>query len=128
MSFLAKMGSWLFSGGGVEKVADVADKAFYTEQEKSADDQKDLDSARQFAAPSNGPGLINQIVDATNRMIRPSVTIWMIGGFAGWWSLPRIETISEYWQNIFKLVITFWFGGRVILKDLPQAIKAMRGK
>lgn len=128
MSFLTKVTGWLFGGGGADKVADVADKAFHTEQERSQEDAADLASARQFAGVSNQPGLINQLVDAANRLIRPGVTLWLIGGFIGWWNLPKSEAISEYWQNIFLIVLTFWFGGRAILKDLPTAIKMMRGK
>jgi hypothetical protein len=129
MSMLAKAFGWLFgSTGTAEKVLDVADKAIDTAQERSERDTQDLDSARQFAGVSGQPGAVNQLVDAANRLVRPGVTLWLIGGFAGWWVLPRVELISEYWQNIFMVVLTFWFGGRAILKDLPSAIKLMRGK
>lgn len=127
MGFLAKVGAWLFGGGGAETVAKAVDKAVYTAEERAADDAKDLESARAFAGVSNQPGLINQLVDAANRLIRPGVTLWLVGGFIGWWSMPRADALSEYWQNIFMIVLTFWFGGRALLKDLPQAIKMMRG-
>ncbi len=126
MGFLAKVGAWLF-GGGAETVAKAVDKAVYTAEERAGDDAKDLESARSFAGVSNQPGLINQLVDAANRLIRPGVTLWLVGGFVGWWKLPASDAISEYWQNIFMIVLTFWFGGRAILKDLPAAIKIMRG-
>lgn len=130
MSLLSKAAGWLFGGGGAtaEKALDVADKAFYTAEERATEDAADLASARSFAAPSDNPGAINQIVDATNRLIRPGVTIWLVGGFVGWWPLPVPGSIDPYWQNVFMLVLTFWFGGRAILKDLPQAIKLIRGK
>lgn len=127
MSILTKFGSWLFGGGGIEKVADVADKAFHTEQERAEKDQKDLESARAMQLVSHST-IFDVFVDGTARLVRPGVTIWMIGGFIGWWPLPKVENISEYWQNIFLLVITFWFGGRAILKDLPSAIRLMREK
>lgn len=127
MSIWTKVGGWLFGGGGAEKIADVADKAFHTEQERAQEDAVDLQDARQFAGVSNGPGLFNNLVDAASRLVRPGVTLWLVGGFVGWWTLPRIETISEYWQNVFMIVLTFWFGGRAILKDLPAAIRTMRG-
>ena len=127
MSFLTKTMGFLFSSSSsTEKVLDIADKAIDTSQERSERDAQDLDSARQFAGVSNQPGAINQIVDATNRLVRPGVTLWLIGGFVGWWTLPRVEAISEYWQNVFMIILTFWFGGRAILKDLPAAVKAMR--
>jgi len=129
MGILTKVAGWLFGGGGgADKALDVADKAFHTEQERSQEDAKDLESARQFAGVSNQPGLINQLVDSANRLIRPGVTLWLIGGFIGWWTLPQHEAISEYWQNVFMIVLTFWFGGRAILKDLPAAIKLIRGR
>ncbi len=129
MSWVSKATKFLFGGSeGAEKVMDVADKAFHTSQERSEQDAADTASARQFADVSNQPGLINQLVDAANRCIRPGVTLWLIGGFAGWWQLPSHDAIPEYWQNVFVIVLTFWFGGRAIVKDLPAAIKAWRGK
>lgn len=119
-SFMA----WLFGSSG----AQVLDEAVYTREERAADDQRDLESARAFAAPGNEPGLINQIVDSANRLIRPGVTLWLIGGFIGWWQLPASDALDLYWQNLFMLVITFWFGGRTLLKDLPAAIRAIRGR
>ncbi len=127
MGFLAKAAAWFFGGGGAETVAKTVDKATYTAEERAGDDAKDLESARAFAGVSNQPGIINQLVDAANRLIRPGVTLWLCGGFIGWWSMPRADAVSEYWQNIFMIVLTFWFGGRAILKDLPAAIKVMRG-
>lgn len=127
MGVLAKAAAWFFGGGGAETVAKTVDKATYTAEERAGDDAKDLESARAFAGVSNQPGFINQMVDAANRLIRPGVTLWLCGGFIGWWDMPRADAISEYWQNIFMIVLTFWFGGRAILKDLPAAIKVMRG-
>ena len=128
MSVLSKVVGW-FTGGGktVEKVVDMADKAIDTQQERSERDASDLESARAMQLTSHGTWF-DSLVDGFARLVRPGVTLWLVGGFIGWWPLPRTETISEYWQNVFMLVITFWFSGRAILKDLPQAIKAMRGK
>jgi hypothetical protein len=128
VNFLTAITSWLFGGGGVQTVATAVDKAVYTAEEKAGDDAADLASARTFANVSNQPGFINQIVDAANRLVRPGIVLWLVGGFIGWWSLPRAEAVDPYWQNIFMLVLTFWFGGRAIVKDLPSVIKAMRGK
>ena len=127
MGILNTVGSWLFGSGGIDKVADVADKAFHTEQEKSQEDAKDLSSARAMQMFSHG-SIFDIFVDGISRLVRPGVTVWLMGGFVGWWKLPDIGTVDSYWQSIFTLVITFWFGGRAILKDLPAAIKLMRGK
>jgi len=128
MPFLSKITGWLFGGGGAETVARIADKAVYTKEERAADDAKDLADARAFAAPTGQPGLINQLVDAANRCIRPGVTLWLVGGFVGWWTLPAHDAVDPYWQNVFMIVLTFWFGGRALLKDLPAAVRAIRGK
>lgn len=125
------MGIWgkvigFFAGSGGGKIVDAADKLHYSAQERGEDDVKDTTEARAMTAPSHG-SWFDVLVDGFSRLVRPGVTLWLVGGFIGWWTLPRIETISEYWQNIFMIVLTFWFGGRAILKDLPGAIAAMRG-
>jgi len=126
MSFLTGVGSWLFGSGGANKVLDVADKAFYTAQERSEGDAKDLDSARAMVAPSHSSSF-DILVDGFARLIRPSFTVWLLGGFCGWWALPKPESIDPYWYSVFTIVVTFWFGGRMILKDLPAALRLMRG-
>lgn len=127
MSIWTKIGGWLFGGGGVEKVLDVTDKAFYTEQEKAQEDAKDLSDARSMQMFTHG-SIFDIVVDGLNRLVRPGVTLWLVGGFVGWWKLPDPGLIDPYWHNIFLIVITFWFGGRALLKDLPTAIRLMRGK
>lgn len=129
MGFFKAIGSFLFGGGGaktVEKVADIADKAFHTEQEKTETDQKDLADARAMQMTSHS-SLFDVFVDGLNRLVRPGVTLWIIGGFIGWWVLPASDTVDVFWQNTFWVVLTFWFGGRALLRDLPAAIRMMRG-
>ena len=134
MSFLSTLGNWFFGGGKtVEKVTEVVDEAFHTEEEKAVEsaaatevDQKDLASARAMQMVSHSTWF-DALVDGLNRLVRPGITLWIIGGFMGFWPLPRTDQISEYWQNVFWLIITFWFGGRALLKDLPAAIRMMRG-
>lgn len=128
MGFLTGLATWLFGGGGAQTVVQAVDKAHYSAEERAADDATDLASARAFAGVSNQPGFINQVADAANRLVRPGVTLWLCGGFIGWWQMPAANTLSEYWQNVFMLVLTFWFGGRALLKDLPAAIKLIRGR
>ena len=119
--------SKLFSSGKViEKAADLADKAFHTEQEKVETDQKDLSDARAMQLVSHS-SWFDVLVDGLNRLIRPGITVWLVGGFVGLWKLPQHSAIDPFWQNVFMLVLTFWFGGRALLKDLPAAIRAMRG-
>lgn len=131
---LGAVGSLFGAGGGktVEKTVDIVDKAFYTDQEKATDrasiidvDQKDLASARAMQGTSWGTKF-DIVIDGWSRVIRPAFTTWLFGGFAGWWNFPQSDSISPEWVNVGYIVLTFWFGGRAILKDLPEAIKAMR--
>lgn len=125
MNWLTSAGSWLFGGGGATKIVDVADKAFHTEQERAEGDAKDLESARAMALPSHS-SKFDILIDGLNRLIRPTFTVWLFGGFTGWWALPKPSSIDPYWYSVFTIVITFWFGGRMILKDLPAALRLMR--
>ena len=104
----------LFTGKTVEKLTDMADDAVFTSQEKAVEDTK-------FTALT----LNNTSVDIVNRWIRPAITIWLLGGLSGCWTLPNTSTVDPVWFQIFMIVITFWFGGRVLLKDLPNAVAAI---
>ena len=134
MGFLAKLAGWFFGGGKtVDKVTEIADEAFHTEEEKAAEtaaavdvDQRDLASARAMQMAGHASWL-DIIVDAWSRVIRPGVTTYLIGGWIGWWHFPAPNSIDPFWQNVSILVLTFWFGGRALLKDLPDAIRKMRG-
>jgi hypothetical protein len=121
--------SWwakLFGGGGaVAAVAGVVDKAIYTDQEKAADDSHDTASARAFAAPVSAGGYFGDLVDACNRAIRPGVTVWLLGGFVGWWQFPDPGRVDPFYHTVLLLVLTFWFGGRVLLKDLPATVAVL---
>lgn len=113
MSVWGAVGKFIFGKSG-EKIIDVADEAVFTSQEKSEEDTK-------FTAAT----LNDTSVDIVNRWIRPVITIWLIGGLSGLWKLPDTSTVDPVWFQIFMIVITFWFGGRVILKDLPNAVGAI---
>lgn len=129
MNWLKAGLSFLFGGGSsgsvVEQAGKVADDLITSDEEKGLIDAADTASARAFAHPGNNPGVINQLVDAFNRIIRPGVTMWLIGGFSGWWTLPDIGTIDPVWFTIFTIVITFWFGGRALMQDVPKMIAAI---
>lgn len=129
MKLLSTIGGWLFGpGDGVSKVVEVADKAIHTEQERAEKDSADLESARQFAGVSNGAGWFNQFVDGVNRLVRPWVTVEILGRWLGYWDRSFATNLTPFEENLVLLVLTFWFGGRAILKDLPTAIRMMRGK
>lgn len=113
MSWLGSIGKF-FLGKSGEKIIEVADEAVFTSQEKAAEDAK-------FTAST----LNDTSVDIVNRWIRPIITLWLIGGLSGLWKLPDTSTVDPVWFQIFMIVITFWFGGRVLLKDLPNAVGAI---
>lgn len=127
MGFLAKAAAWLFGSGGAETVAKAADKFVYTDQEKAGDAAQDLAGARAFAAPAQHYGFLNSIVDAANHAIRPWVTIELLLRWFGYRPFPEISGVDPFWTQATMLVLTFWFGGRVLLKDLPSTIRALRG-
>jgi hypothetical protein len=111
------------SGKIVEKVGDLADKAFYTEQEQAGDAAGDLDKARQFAPGEKW----DTFIDKWHRAIRPVLATWATLILIGimpppdhWAAIPE-----PVWQLII-VIVSFYFGGRAILKDLPAAIKAIR--
>lgn len=123
------MWTWLkglFTGKTVEKGLELADEAFHTDQEKAGTDQKDTADARANTGPSHGTWL-DVLVDGWNRLPRPAFATWAYGELVGWWNVG-IEKITPEKMQLIILIITFYFGGRVILKDIPSVIKALRGK
>lgn len=118
--------SKIFGGDVVKTAGQVFDDLNYSNQEQAQDDLTETNSARQFAAPGESHnGIFNDLVDAYNRLIRPAITTWLIGGFSGWWKLPSPSFIDPFWLQVFLIVVTFWFGGRVLLKDLPAVFQAL---
>lgn len=85
-------------------------------------------SARAHDTPlSTGFRVADALVNGINRLIRPGVTIGLIGGYMGWWVLPPPDSVDPEIHGYLTLVLSFWFGGRVITKDVPAAIKYLRG-
>lgn len=117
----------LFSSGKVvEKGMELADEAFHTEQERTEQDAKDTSDSRsmQFASHESW---FDILVDGLNRMVRPAFAFWSFGVLVGWWG-EKIKEISPEAMNLILIIVTFYFGGRAILKDLPGVIKMLRTK
>lgn len=133
MNLLKAIGTgfkWFFGGnpaGGVSSstVVDKLDEVHFSEEEKAGADAADLANARAFQSGPAGPGFFNQFVDAWSRSIRPGVTTWLFGGWAQWWELPSTEAIDPFWQTVTYVVLTFWFGGRVVMKDVPKMLTSL---
>lgn len=88
--------------------------------------QSSYESARKHDQPmSSGSPLLDGLVNGVNRLIRPWVTITVIGSLFGYWELPPPDSISPQYWTITQIILGFWFGGRFLVKDIPQAIKSL---
>lgn len=85
--------------------------------------------ARKYDPRTVGQSLFSEIVnvtvDAVARMIRPLVTVMLIGGVFGWWEL-QTQSIDPLVLGWAEVVVGFWFGYRTIVRDVPSLIKALR--
>jgi len=128
------MGVWSaitgFFGGteGGGKVLDIADKAFYTDQEKHTDDIRETEAINQQFRPrvmgygyGSGTGF-DSVVDGLGRLQRPLWGVYLFGGLLGWWVLPDLGTTDTFWASMFLIYFTALFGGRSLLVDLPRAV------
>lgn len=74
---------------------------------------------------------LNVLVDAVCRLIRPGVTILIVGGVFGWWEI-QTQTLDPLVLSWGESVIGFWFGIRAITRDIPSLLKMLvelkRGK
>jgi hypothetical protein len=68
----------------------------------------------------------NRAVDGTNRLVRPLVTYWLVGGLMALWPLPRLEELDPMTANLVWTVVSFWFGSRMLFKDLPAAYRMLQ--
>ena len=88
--------------------------------------QASYESARKNDQPMNsGSPILDGLVNGVNRLIRPWVTITVIGSLFGYWELPPPDSISPQYWSIAQIILGFWFGGRFLVKDIPQAIKSL---
>lgn len=136
MSWLGKVFGKLFGGGKgiVEQVSDTVDKwkpSPVTQHKMTIEDSKQAvaeqnagdesqNSARAMQLPTHGTWF-DSLVDGLNRLVRPVVTYWIVGGLVGFWRLPSLGSVDPIMMNIVWTVLTFWFGSRMLFKDLPAA-------
>ena len=126
-SFVGK----LFTGekGFIEQTSDVVDKwhpSKTTIHKMSMEDLKagdnSQDSARKMVLVTHDSWL-DIIIDAWARLPRPAFATWAFGLLVGWWEQPvHINTLNPLLLNIIWTVVTFYFGARVIVKDIPAAV------
>lgn len=73
-------------------------------------------------------GWFNNFVNGINRLVRPAVTVGLVGGVAGFWELPSTGDVDPVILAYTEIVLIFWFGGRALFKDLPSVIKYVRSR
>jgi len=113
--------------GIVEKWVPGADKKHEMAKEITDMVMQSQDSARKHDTPMNtGLSLLDGLVNGVNRLIRPGVTIGLIGGIMGWWPLPPPEGINPIYFHFTEMALIFWFGGRALFKDLPAMLKYLK--
>ena len=140
MGILSKLGAFL--GGGAAKaglgvangIADIVER-WNPGDSKNVQFTKELttlvnnsyESAREHDSPmTSGVPWVDATVNGVNRMIRPWVTITVIGSLFGYWNLPPPQSVEpEYWIMI-QIILGFWFGGRLVTKDIPAALVHLR--
>lgn len=140
MGIFSKIGAFL--GGGTAKaglgvangIADIVER-WKPGDSKNVEFTKELtalvnssyDSARRHDTPMNsGVKWLDATVNGINRLIRPWVTITVIGSLFGYWDLPPPQNVApEYWIMI-QIILGFWFGGRLVTKDIPAALGHLR--
>jgi hypothetical protein len=129
---LIRLAGW-FVFGGVPRRAESGDTSSRSDAPGGASagavtglgEEADRASARAYAAPgAPGAGVFDRFVDSCNRLVRPAVSLYILGGLAGWWTLPDLSRVDERWLAAGQIVLVFWFGGRAILKDLPAGVAA----
>lgn len=119
--------------GIVEQVSDTIDKwapSEVTKHKMSIEDLKAGDdsqaSARAMVMTSHN-SWFDILIDGISRLPRPVITTWAIGMLFGWIPEPiHLQTLNPITLNIIWTVITFWFGSRVLLKDIPSVIKSFK--
>jgi hypothetical protein len=114
-----------FTGAGGGKIIDAADELYLSAEERQTIDQKDLASARAMQAASGNTGF-DVAVNCLSRLVRPVITFWLVGGMMGFYTFPPISSVPPFYQKMIVIVITFWFGGRAIMKDIPGFVKALK--
>ncbi len=67
--------------------------------------------------------LISRLVDVVNHVIRPAGLIWIAGGLMHKWNLPKVAEVDPALWRVFLIMITFFYGGRTLVKDILPGVK-----
>jgi hypothetical protein len=123
---------------GIAKgVSDIVEKLAPTDGDKvkmQIDVQdsiaKAVNEARQYdprtVSTTAFGDIVNVLVDAFSRLIRPTVTVLMVGGVFGWFDV-QTKSLDPTVLSWGGLCIGYWFGVRTITQDIPTLLKAVKG-
>ena len=140
MGVLSKLGSFLTGGaagaglGIASGIADIVErwkpsdaKNHEMAMEISELVESSYADARKHDRPMNsGLPIVDGIVNGINRLIRPWVTVTVLGSLFGYWELPPPDSIDPQYWVMAKIILGFWFGGRMVMKDLPSMVRSLR--
>lgn len=101
---------------------DLADQRTGTQEARSYDPRTEAKTGGLLGSISE---MVNVLVDATNRMIRPGVAVLLIGGTFGLWDL-KVETVDPVVLGWTEAVVGFYFGVRTVVYDIPKLLKALK--
>lgn len=150
LSMIGSLATTLFGGSsGSSLASNIADRILpETAKEKEAAaaaesdaDNTDVNSARVYD-PKDMPvivyqpgmglipwlflwvlDLLNHLVDSLNHAIRPVGLIWAGLVLSGKLPVPKVDD-PKMW-TIFLTMVTFFYGGRTLVKDIMPSILAM---
>lgn len=146
MSILGKIfgtGASEAAGGVAGAVTDIAGKTadiverWHPSEAAKQEMRMELDklvvdaqaAARSYDPRTEGTSLFAQVVnvtvDALSRLIRPFVTVALIGACVGWWNVA-VATQDPIILGWTEVVVGFWFGYRAVSKDIPSLIVGIR--
>lgn len=136
MSFFSKIGGLLFGGKSdksiVEQAADAIERFAPGEvkrHEMSIEDIKAGDESQRSAQAmvlASHNSWFDILVDGLNRLVRPAFSFWALFVLAGIVSTDHLIDIPPMAWNIVWTVAGFWFGTRMVMKDIPEAIVAIK--
>jgi len=120
----------------IEAIGGVVDSLHTSDDERSRANNrlqeimsKEVQSARSLAISemqygSEASNWFDRIINGLNRLPRPIIVFWVIGMLFDWWSVP--ETLKDPTvASLVGIVIGFFFGQRMIAKELPAAMGAV---
>lgn len=126
MSVIARVLGWFVGSGSaadtVRAVGDAADRLTTSDDERATAQLAENVNARAFAAPGVHDTAFDAFVDGCNRLPRPVVTFYVLGGIVGAWPLADLTKVDPLWIYAGATILFFWFGGRLLTKDLPGAV------